>query len=1100
MNTFVNISIRLIAALFLSLFALPASAVAEGDGREPVIESRQVGAPIAARGVTIAARVARADGSPAPGAVVVSSAGGRGVADDYGIAHMEVMLSPEAEAVHVTAAATEWGVFSTGSVRAAALGKEADRIDAGVITLVERVESSPEWITTFAGWPGGNSPVRDLAVYGDDSEAGAVPLAVGEITDSAETPDTLASIAELQFLNLSTEQDVSTAGTPPPPVTRKVRFNNGVANDGFTIDFGRASGTRRRDGIVVPPDVMVFDHASAIASAIPASALLTDVVYGNSLVGSSSGFTVDGTTVRSIQINSGNNTISMGTREVPTSNADRFNVYRYSTTTGVQPFGASSTDEIARRPWSTIQCYGLSVAVSALNVWNPDASARQVRGMSIVWSVDDGATWTPVDFYRDPSEWWKGMGQSWTSQNYYVRQRGENDPTEVFIPCVDYMHKSGNPASGMVALLRATRPAPGATWNTPQVMLLDHVVGGIDHFHSAAVAFDSTTCYVLYIGGDGTDKASIMRRSIPLTAFDSDAWLDESNWTPREFVHGVFGEQGIDADRGYQGVAFGPGRTERHLLIGADLGSGALHEVDGTASVLRPKLVLGNHRLRPGGNECFHMHVFDSHKGTNGATWVAVQQPRANSQGEGSSNRTYGPVCVSRDGGESWAQVLNNQNFSNQPAFMTGVGSLYMMGKNGSQQGGVGVPPFEIVSGRPLLLRPGVRSRVATDINVNAEGPNVTVTELTEAEAMALGAPRPPVGGKFFRIQADRLGTSQFNPLASAIVSDGDLDDGVPVVGRFHVCNLNANVISLRSIDESYGGLGIIASAGGGSPPPTASLSCVVSREWIEMSIEGVKSKAGAWEWALAAVNQPTDIIVVFESISDDTEGWANHGANPVEGGNGQSAPDLLTLSGWNGESDLTMFMVLTLPRDGIDATAVASDMYPICNLHDASDPTNSVTLHLDPANAKLVMAGSYPSAVLADIGPAYALRDSQAILAIRVLRDDGEGSEVTVKYSIAGHPIHALQDVGAHIVGGVGFDTLMIGQTTPGAPDGTPLGVHYVSVYEEALTNEEIEELMMSLDFIKGIPEGILGDVNGDGVVDFHDLAIVLGQFGQSG
>jgi len=126
------------------------------------------GAPDAVRVVKIAARVTRADGSPASGAVVVSSAGGKGVADADGVAHLAVSLAPDAESVHVTAAATERGVTSTGSVRAFVVGK-AGRIDAGVITLAERGECAPEWVPTFGGQPGVGGMVRALTVFDDGS-------------------------------------------------------------------------------------------------------------------------------------------------------------------------------------------------------------------------------------------------------------------------------------------------------------------------------------------------------------------------------------------------------------------------------------------------------------------------------------------------------------------------------------------------------------------------------------------------------------------------------------------------------------------------------------------------------------------------------------------------------------------------------------------------------------------------------------------------------------------------------------------------------------------------------------------------------------------
>lgn len=141
--------------------------------------------PVAARGVTIEARVARADGSPAAGAVVVSSAGGQGVADEAGVAHLEVSISPDAEAVHMTAATTEAGVTSAGSVRAGVIG-ETDLIDAGAITLADGGECVPKWIPTFGGASGLNNTVRALTVF-DDGSGPALHAGGSFLTAGGET-------------------------------------------------------------------------------------------------------------------------------------------------------------------------------------------------------------------------------------------------------------------------------------------------------------------------------------------------------------------------------------------------------------------------------------------------------------------------------------------------------------------------------------------------------------------------------------------------------------------------------------------------------------------------------------------------------------------------------------------------------------------------------------------------------------------------------------------------------------------------------------------------------------------------------------------------
>src|SRR5262245_55829018 len=105
------------------------------------------------------------DGSPAEGAVVVTSAGGKAVVDARGHYCIEASVTGEAESVQVTAvgsgglnlvASTSVGVAPTmGSVRVTPLA------------LAVGSTCSPSWLPTFGGAPGVDEGVAALAVFDD---------------------------------------------------------------------------------------------------------------------------------------------------------------------------------------------------------------------------------------------------------------------------------------------------------------------------------------------------------------------------------------------------------------------------------------------------------------------------------------------------------------------------------------------------------------------------------------------------------------------------------------------------------------------------------------------------------------------------------------------------------------------------------------------------------------------------------------------------------------------------------------------------------------------------------------------------------------------
>ncbi len=183
-------TMRWIWVSFLLLHTLIAAAAAQPhlpplrdrlSPPDPAALQPESAAVEARRMVEAVVRVQRADGSPAQGAVVLTSAGGQGVTDASGVARFPVAISAAAEAVQVTAAATELGVNHTGSVRAPVF-EGADLIDAGVITLAEGSECEPDWLPTFGGATGILGEVVALTVFDDGSGAGPALYAGGNFT------------------------------------------------------------------------------------------------------------------------------------------------------------------------------------------------------------------------------------------------------------------------------------------------------------------------------------------------------------------------------------------------------------------------------------------------------------------------------------------------------------------------------------------------------------------------------------------------------------------------------------------------------------------------------------------------------------------------------------------------------------------------------------------------------------------------------------------------------------------------------------------------------------------------------------------------------
>ena len=108
--------------------------------------------------------VSEADGSPAEGAVVVSSAGGKAVTDPRGRYRLEVLVPIDAQRVQVTAVGR--GSQSSRASVSVALPL-SDPVSVGPLQLAQGNGCSPSWLPTFGEFPGTSLDVGALAVFDD---------------------------------------------------------------------------------------------------------------------------------------------------------------------------------------------------------------------------------------------------------------------------------------------------------------------------------------------------------------------------------------------------------------------------------------------------------------------------------------------------------------------------------------------------------------------------------------------------------------------------------------------------------------------------------------------------------------------------------------------------------------------------------------------------------------------------------------------------------------------------------------------------------------------------------------------------------------------
>jgi hypothetical protein len=162
----------------LALLALGPPLMAQGDPPEPDERVTTAGTPLP---VVLEGFVFEPDGTPAQGAVVASSAGGRAVADADGWYRLQIRVPLAAESVQITAVGS--GTEQVVSARIE-LSKPPGSARVDPLRFAPGGQCSSVWSPTFGGDPPGTEgPAYSLAVFDD---GGGPALYAGGIFEIAQ--------------------------------------------------------------------------------------------------------------------------------------------------------------------------------------------------------------------------------------------------------------------------------------------------------------------------------------------------------------------------------------------------------------------------------------------------------------------------------------------------------------------------------------------------------------------------------------------------------------------------------------------------------------------------------------------------------------------------------------------------------------------------------------------------------------------------------------------------------------------------------------------------------------------------------------------------
>src|SRR5262245_6472774 len=151
--------------VFVGVLALESAALAQGAATvrpEELERFDEASAPVVFEGFVFAP-----DGTPAKGALVVTSAGGKAVVDASGHYRLEARVPQEAQRIQVTAIGSGGRNLAASASVGVAAAPGFARV--GTLSLAQGGSCSPSWLPTFGEMPGTDNFVRAIAVYEDGS-------------------------------------------------------------------------------------------------------------------------------------------------------------------------------------------------------------------------------------------------------------------------------------------------------------------------------------------------------------------------------------------------------------------------------------------------------------------------------------------------------------------------------------------------------------------------------------------------------------------------------------------------------------------------------------------------------------------------------------------------------------------------------------------------------------------------------------------------------------------------------------------------------------------------------------------------------------------
>lgn len=709
-------------------------------------------------------------------------------------------------------------------------------------------------------------------------------------------------------------------------------------------------------------------------------------------------------------------------------------------------------------PEAGVICHGLIVLFCSVSVetapgaWSADATA-------FVVSSDRGATWR-LHSEDAPVQPGKGRVRSWSMQNWWPMTRG-SAPLEAWFSAADYRYRGAagtDSSGGRVYLFRATRPTVGAPWTLePTALVIDSSNGLGEHAHaSAVVPFGENGMRLVAAFGDGFTFSRIA------SATRNDRAYGLPGWSVNHSYHGSL------ASSGFQFVGCAPGPAPGEMLLGADEGSQQimLLRPDDSASSRASLSWLHGEGFREGpGSRVFLIRTPTPESGGPYAASLHAGLEKHPSDSQ--------RVLYSSNGLE-WAEAFA-PGHPFEPVLHDGqiyVDSLTSAG---------GVTRIDVPSTKrlsPLQVGRGGVNRMSAQAYVPLPEDTQNVMRLlSEGERAALD-PQPPTTGPVYQIRS--------------------LDQGGWLVGRWRLCGAGGMVqpgpflVRAWVMPNSAESVDLIWRWGDGAAWTWERVLHGIDSvdTWSPIAMTATHTPQSEAPYApellfTKSVNSIYDAYVAFDAV---TEGTMIPGYALQPGA--MSPNEVAGVTGVLASPTWTIALAGQVPSDAWDASTTTPGRWTLASLR--SDSLNGVEIVAD-VNAKKLLArltrDGAPGGTI-EIPDAFYMRGSQVRVCL-----SGTPTSLEMSATVGMRPV-----VSASIPAGM--------LAPPSEIRFTSLDQTSVAPFEwfggmidplNALAGAERVALLRSLSFLDPL---VLtpGDANGDGRVDFADLNLVLGAFGQSG